>query len=150
MTKSNNYSRFADWDKNVLAKVGDVAQLNEIRTERSRQINGDSDESSIVRECIMRNIINSHKCPDKGHYLIPVGLIATWILEVKAEKATPLKVSAYLKTLGIAELQDQIRRSDGMYWVWRGPKCPEGSTPQSVHSTIPDLESATPDLESEF
>lgn len=124
-----NYSRFADWDKCVLAKVGDVARLNALRAERSQQLNDDIDESSIVRECIVRKMQANGGNATTGHYLIGATILANWIEEVNKDRGKPLKVTGYLKTLSIEELREQTRRAGGNYWIWRGQSCPTGSSP---------------------
>jgi len=141
MTNSNKNSRWADWEKNVLAKVGDVARLNEILNERRREVDDDSDESLIVRECIVRNMIAYGGVPNTGHYLIRVEVLAKWIVDVRQVKATPLKVTPYLKTLAIAELIAPKRRADGMCWIWRGTNHREGSTPQVLELRVPNFRS---------
>jgi hypothetical protein len=130
MSDKIKYSRFADWDKCVLSKVGDVARLNALRAERSQQLNDDIDESSIVRECIVRKMQANGGNPTIGHYLLTAQTLANWIEEVNKDKGKPLKVTGYLKTLSIEELRQAPRHAAGNYWIWRGQSCPAGSIPK--------------------
>lgn len=138
MTATKKHSRWAAWEQGVLGKVDPELASLKVTERRRREVDDDANESDVVREMFQKQLRCHGRNPDKCCEFLRVELLAEWLEKATGERRSRLKITPYLRTLGISELSEK-RRSDSRGWVWRGKQAGQNQEPK-VLSAQPDFE----------
>ena len=138
MTATKKHSRWAAWEQGVLAKVDPELACLKVIERRRGEVDDDANEAEVVREMFQKQLRCYGRNPDKCCVFLKLGLLAEWLEKATGDRRSRLKITPYLKTLGIPELTEK-RRSESRGWVWRGKQA-EREQESEVLSVQPDFE----------
>jgi hypothetical protein len=113
------YTRWGEWEKDVLTCVHDPKACQALILERQGEIDDDQDDLHLVRDAVVETLKQAGVDPDQERILIPSKQLANLVNEALQETRPVNKVSAFVKTLGIVELR-KCNRSDSRGWIWSG------------------------------
>lgn len=72
------YSRWGDWERNVLSKLHQPAEIQRVILERQREYNADQDEAGLVADEIIKQLKRLHYDPDREVVFIPSSVMVNW------------------------------------------------------------------------
>jgi hypothetical protein len=121
------YSRWAAWERLVLARLQKPATLQSLIEERQGDVDDDSEEADLVRGAIRQALESAGVDPERQNVLIPSSRMAEIVNGATGEKRPTNKVSAYLKTLQLPELR-KSNRGCVRGWLWSGPQAGAAGT----------------------
>jgi len=115
------YTRWADWESEVLACVDDPSKCQEMIAERQAAVDGDQEDSDLVREAFVTFLKADGKNPDKDVVFFPTQMAANIVNQVTNEPHRPTqRTTTYLGTLSITELRKSNWTGGGRGWRWTG------------------------------
>lgn len=116
-----DFSRRADWDRDVLGKLADPAGIQQVLADRRQQVDVDDEEKEEFVEAIrqlIRDKFGVGANPDGMKVLIPSRVMFEKVVKpLKPEYKSPATGVRYLNTLNVQELKsykDMHRR--GLLW----------------------------------
>jgi hypothetical protein len=120
------FSRWAAWEAEVLAACPDPAACRRVIAERQAAVDGDQEDSDLVRDAFAALLRGRGHDPDKAVVFIPSAEAARAVNDATGEDRPTQRATGYLGTLAILELR-KTKRSDrgGRGWTWTG----RGATP---------------------
>ncbi len=122
------HSRWAAWEDEVLACVGDPAACQALIVERQAAVDGEQEESDMVREAFVEALDAHGHDPDGAVVFIPAAEAAKIVNEATNEPHRPTqRATAHLQTLAIKELR-KTNRTGARGWRWTGKDSPPGAT----------------------
>jgi hypothetical protein len=115
------YTRWGAWEGAVLACVRDPGGCQALIAERQEAVDGDQEESDLVREAFVTALNLSGHNPDTDVVFIPSKEAAAIVNTTRGDSLAPQRASTYIGTLTIPELR-RGQRSDlgGRGWTWAG------------------------------
>jgi hypothetical protein len=122
------FTRWGPWERDVLACVGDPEGCQKLIAERQASIDGDQEESDLVREAFVLALRAAGHDPDTATVFIPSARAAEIVNEATGEQRPTQRASAYLLTLTIPELWKSNATDGGRGWRWTGKDAPPGQT----------------------
>jgi hypothetical protein len=115
------HSRWGSWEEGVLARVAEPADCQKVIAERQEAVDDDQEESEIVRDFIVKELIFRQHVPDQQVIFIPSPVAARWANEATDERRGVKKAVSFLKTLNIKELR-KGRTGTARGWTWCGER----------------------------
>ncbi len=127
----SRYSRWSAWEQGVLSCVAEPSECQALIVERQEAIDGDQEESDLVREVFVAELRRRGHNPDTEAVFISSVEAGAIVNAATGEKRPTNKASAYLRTLTIPELRKSKR--DGRGFAWRGRNSPDGAAMTPLH-----------------
>jgi len=121
-TPLSSFSRWGEWEQEVLARLPDAERLQALITARQAEVDDDQQESDIIRQAIEVELeLRGHGKPDDIGVKIPVGAMAKIVNEALNERLGTAAVTTKLRAMGgsIKELKHTTNGSKRV-WTWRG------------------------------
>jgi hypothetical protein len=112
-------SRWGLWQQAVLARLDDPDAVQRLLEERSKAIDGDTEEADLVRSEIRGEIRSRFHDPDSVRAKISARALAGLVNRAMGTNMPTNKATAYVKTLAITEMSGHSRRG-GRYYYWNG------------------------------
>lgn len=131
MKELMTFTRWATWEKQVLAKVSDPTTCQKVILRRQKEIDADDSEANLVGNCFREKLTAMGQDPQGCHVSVRIDTVAKWVEDATALNLAKTKVTPYLAMLPIPELY-QKRMKHGSVWCWRGPKAAKGSKPLDI------------------
>lgn len=114
------YSRWSAWEDGVLARTSDPKAAQALIVKRQEAMDDDRAEADLVRDGFVQELQRRGHAPDLEVVWVPAQVAAEIVQRATGEKYPVNRASAFLKTLGIAELRKSDQGGRGRGWVWRG------------------------------
>src|SRR5262249_46252049 len=115
------YSRWAVWERSVLAHVGEASECLKLIQDRRAEGGGGQEGKEMGRPEIAEGLKRRGGNPDREGDFIPNADVTEIVSQATGEKRARNKVSAYLGTLNIRELKKSKQgKGAGRGWCWRG------------------------------
>jgi hypothetical protein len=131
MAEMKSFTRWAAWEKQVLAKVSDPEACQKVILKRQKEIDADDNDANLVANHFRAKLKQFDQDPETCHVGVRIDTVAQWVEEATGLGLTKTKVTPYLATLPIRELY-QKHTKRGSVWCWRGPQAKKGSRPVDV------------------
>jgi hypothetical protein len=117
-------TRWAPWERAVLAKLESPEELQELILARQRQLDDDDSEAQLVADYFREQLIMRSCDPDTARVFIANGFALVWVNRALGETKAKNKASTRLNDLGIPELRrgsaKDSRGHDYRGWHWTG------------------------------
>ena len=94
-----SYSRWAQWEADVLCKLREPELLQRTILERQRWINGDSADASAIEEFFESKLIDLHCDTVNCKFYLPVQVVSDWLSELERRRYTAEQARAKLYEL---------------------------------------------------
>jgi hypothetical protein len=133
------YSRWAAWEKGVLARVDDPAACQALIVERQAAVDGDQEEADTVRLAFAGMLTARGHNPDREVIFIPSAEAADVVKNATGENRSAQRATAYLLTLAIPELRKGNWTDGGRGWRWTGRES-TGQAAVYLHTAVEALE----------
>jgi hypothetical protein len=115
------FSRWALFEKEVLAKVKDPEKCKAVIAQRQAHIDDDSHEADLVAAYIRLRLCDERQNPDSCCFFFTTAEITTWLQQATGTKLPINKATPFLRHLSIPELT-YSKKNGVPGWVWRGRK----------------------------
>ena len=118
------FSRWGDWEQNVLARLSNPSEAQTIIRERQAVADVESEESNLIEEFFAKKLEQLDYSKD-ARVLIPVGIAATWFADAAGERMTTMRASRAIRQRidegQFKRLMDHTGRSSvGRCFEWWG------------------------------
>jgi hypothetical protein len=117
------YSRWAQWEANVLSKCDDPDACRQLILDRQTELDADDEETALVREAFAAFVKERVRSAGKGPSSEEIFIRSEKALEIvnsaTGEKYAAKKLKPYLAGLGIPELKYH-RTAEGRGYLWKG------------------------------
>jgi hypothetical protein len=124
-----SYSRWAAWERDVLARCGDAEGCQRVIADRQADLDGDQEESDLMREAFVELLLRYGHDPEKDVVHVPSAEVARLVNDTTGEKWGQSRASTHLKTLAVPELRKLRHPGSGQRgWRWVG----KGSEPEQA------------------
>jgi hypothetical protein len=120
-TPLKSYSRWAAWEREVLAHVGGANACQQLIVSRQGEVDDDAAEADVVRDFFVAELERRGHKPEQESVWLSSAEAAAWVQNATGEFRPPNKATNYLANLRIAELR-KSKRDDfgGRGWCWHG------------------------------
>jgi hypothetical protein len=115
-----HYSRWSEWERDVLAHVAEPRECQRAIEERQSLIDDDKSEADLVREGFVEELRARGHCHLRQSVFIPSKVAVEILNETLAERYTVPRGSVFLGTLSIEELRRGHSHGGRKGWVWTG------------------------------
>src|SRR5258708_7488341 len=105
MGQLNKYARWSEWEASVLSRVKDPLKCQKVILVRQRNVDDDQDESDLVAARFREKLSWEKQNPDTCCVFIRTSTLAEWLGALNGGQMHQTRVTPYLKTLGIPELE---------------------------------------------
>jgi hypothetical protein len=123
------FSRWGEWEQQVLSKVDKPADCQALINDRRRLIDDDRQEKDLVADQFRTELQRLRHDPDKEVLFIPSAQAADWLGHALGKTMPTNRATTYLRNLGLDELR--ITKTGGRPgWKWRHPKVTDGQMKQ--------------------
>ena len=112
-------TRWAVWEKDVLARVNNPQVAQKLILERQAALDDDSEERDLAREALIDGLKSRGHNPKTECIFITSKQAAELLNEGLNERFTTSKATKYLKNQGIPELR-KSNRASAKGWMWQG------------------------------
>jgi hypothetical protein len=126
------YSRWATWERDVLARVGEPSDSQKVVQERQDEVDDDAQEEDLIREAFATKLRGCGHVPEAAAVWLSAAEVTEIVNLATGEKRPTNKATAHLGTLAVAELR-RSNRSFGRGWLWTGKKAPQGARPVKLN-----------------
>jgi hypothetical protein len=129
-------SRWGSWQRDVLSRVPDAANLQRLLAERATEVDDDEEEMALVRDAIA-DAIRRHGYDPAAHKIkIKAKQLAEIVNDATGEKRATNKANAYVRQLQIPELRGHTR-DKGRFYYWIGEDAEPDSLPHTLDGSPP-------------
>ncbi|QGJ68816.1 Hypothetical protein PBC10988_4790 [Planctomycetales bacterium 10988] len=122
------FSRWAEWEAQVLCKVEDFEACQTIIRDRQQDVDDDSQEANLIRDQLQQKLRQGDYDPLTCCVSLDCRTLSRWLSDWLNKPLAPTKVTPYLTNLHIQEI-DRKRCSAGAQWIWRGVASPLNQKP---------------------
>lgn len=124
------FSRWAEWEREVLGTAPDPASLARALAERQQLVDDDDEIAGTVADAICELLKGKRFDPDRDAVLIPSQVLVDEVVNRYAErKMTPTSGMRWLYMLGISNLSKNETGTPYRGAIWRPADCPTDRTP---------------------
>lgn len=120
-----NYSRWATWESEVLCRLPDPGEAQQLILERQGEVNCELEEGEIIEQYFAEQLTSFGYEPNSAQVRIPTTSAAYWFTKAVGE---PMKSSAASRRLHQMAKEGQLKRISedstrtyGRGFVWTGP-----------------------------
>jgi hypothetical protein len=122
------YSRWAEWEQQVLAKCSHVDECQRTIAERIAEIDDDDNEAFEIEVFFHARLRERTHNPDTEAVKIPTGTAAEWLSLYSKKNTSACQATTFLETKPLKRLQYK-RETKGRYWIWHGEQATATATP---------------------
>jgi hypothetical protein len=137
MKAAATYSRWAPFEKAVLAKLTNYAECLTVIAQRQAQVDDDSNEADLVKAHLQKRLRDHELDPETCCVFFTTAELAAWVQEAIGSKLAINKTTPYLRTLGVAEMR-YSKKSGVPGWVWRGLQARPGEPAKAFGKLLCD------------
>jgi hypothetical protein len=116
------HSRWGQWERDVLARCGDVVECQRVVAERQGEVDGDQDEADLVRDTFAKDLKLRGFEPATAHVWYTAEATADLVNHATGEFRPRHKATGYLNTLAIKEIRHQKGAGSARGYAWKGSK----------------------------
>jgi len=119
------YSRWAAWEKDVLCRLPEPEEAQQLVLERQGEANCEMDEAEIIEEYFAEQLVHYGYCPQTAQVRVPVATAAFWFGKAIGDQMKTAAASRRLKQMANEGQLDRIAadpsRAHGRSFIWTGP-----------------------------
>jgi hypothetical protein len=121
------YTRWANWERDVLSRLPDPAEAQRVIAERQGEADAEGEETVAFEDYVRDKLIEATYSPDSERIFIPSKIAAALLSEVMAERYGIGKASRIIRQRiregGLPNITENDCKTYGRGFIWVGPKC---------------------------
>jgi hypothetical protein len=129
------YTRWSEWERDILAHVAEPADCQAVIRERQEAIDDDATEASIVRDAFVAELKKRGHDAAGDAVFIPTAVAAAVVNGALGERYPVPKASTFLGTLAIEELRKSALNG-ARGWAWRGAESDQGAKMEPLAEAV--------------
>jgi len=125
----SNYSRWASWEKEILARLPNPKACQELIRSRRELVDEDHHTAESIRDYFSNQLRNLGYDPENHKVHIPSAIASQWLYEATGKEFTSRSAGAQIKNLidggSLKNLQLNPSRTYGRGWLWNSTSTEE-------------------------
>jgi hypothetical protein len=131
-TRLKRFTRWAEWEKDVLACCPDAAECQRVIAERQADVDGDQDEADQVRDQFVAELRRRGHSPENDVVFIPSSTATDIYNGALGTKEHKQRAKELLTKLNIVELKYRRRHGGVRGFVWTGKNADPNRPPVEI------------------